>query len=42
MATILAIHFGFTVVVILALMMYGMAMLVFRGRWGEVKTNGSG
>jgi hypothetical protein len=37
MATILAIHFGFTVVVILALMMYGMAMLVFRGRWGEVK-----
>jgi hypothetical protein len=42
MATILAIHFGFTVVVILALMMYGMAMLVFRGRWGEEKTNGSG
>jgi spermidine synthase len=41
MATILAIHFGFTVVVILALMLYGMAMLVFSGRWGEEKTMGS-
>jgi hypothetical protein len=34
-ATILAIHFGFTVVVILALMLYGMAMLVFNGGWGK-------
>jgi hypothetical protein len=35
MATIFAIHFGFTVVVILALMLYGMAMMVFNGGWGE-------
>ncbi|HEY5683532.1 MAG TPA: hypothetical protein VIR61_07660, partial [Sulfuricaulis sp.] len=35
MATILAIHFGFTVVVILALMLYGVAMLVFNGGWGK-------
>lgn len=34
-ATILAIHFGFTVVVISALMLYGMAMLVFNGGWGK-------
>lgn len=34
-ATILAIHFGFTVVVILALMLYGVAMLVFNGGWGK-------
>ena len=37
MATILAIHFGFTVVVISALMLYGMAMMVFNGKWGEEK-----
>lgn len=40
-ATILAIHFGFTVVVILALMLYAMAMMVFSGRWGEEKKMGS-
>jgi hypothetical protein len=37
MATILAIHFGFTVVVILALMLYGTALMVFKGRWGGEK-----
>ncbi len=36
-ATIFAIHFGFTVVVLLALMFYGMAMVVFNGGWGEQK-----
>ena len=41
LATILAIHFGFSVVVILALMLYGMAMLVFNGGWGEEKKPGS-
>jgi SAM-dependent methyltransferase len=41
MATLLAIHFGFTVVVILALMLYGTAMMVFNGRWGEEKKMGS-
>jgi len=41
MATLLAIHFGFTVVVILALVLYATAMMVFNRRWGEEKKMGS-
>ncbi len=34
LATIIAIHFGFATVVILALMLYALAIVMFNGRWG--------